>query len=151
MELWVTVFDKADWHAGGEFPAELPASAAATHIGMFLAWCAQSGLMRDKVLTSHRAALHSRTLTPGTFVLTAADGVLSTDLLSGEGVAFASAYYGLPGDELEEASYEDDYVDVFLDDGETIYHVPDTWSSFDRISPVIDLRYSQMRGRLLFP
>lgn len=143
----MTMFDDADWHAGGEFPAELPASAAATHIGMFLAWCAAAGLVRDEGLTDHLAALHARMLTPGAFALIAADGVLSADLLSEEGAAFAGAYYGLPEEEHEGASFDDDYVDVFLDDGETIYHVPDSWGSFDRVAPVLDLRYAQWRGR----
>ena len=31
-------YDDASWHYGGDFPADLPQAAGATHIGMFLAW-----------------------------------------------------------------------------------------------------------------
>jgi hypothetical protein len=30
--------DRADWHYGGDFPAELPDENGGTHIGMYLAW-----------------------------------------------------------------------------------------------------------------
>jgi len=32
-------YDDASWHYDGEFPADLPPEAGATHIGMYLAWC----------------------------------------------------------------------------------------------------------------
>ncbi|WP_265102660.1 hypothetical protein [Acinetobacter sp. 'aerobic (ED)'] len=31
-------YDDASWHYGGDFPADLPQEAGATHIGMFLTW-----------------------------------------------------------------------------------------------------------------
>ena len=37
-------YDDASWHSGGDFPADLPSEAGATHTGMFLAWALLSGL-----------------------------------------------------------------------------------------------------------
>ena len=42
-------YDDAYWHYRGEFPTELPASAGATHIGMFVAWALLAGLGRELV------------------------------------------------------------------------------------------------------
>ena len=37
-------YDKADWHSGGNYPADLPSDNGGTHIGMFLAWAILRGL-----------------------------------------------------------------------------------------------------------
>lgn len=142
----MTVFDNADWHTETDYPSDLPSTAAATHIGMYLTWCAHNGLLRDD-LDLQPATARSQETSPGGFALAAADGVLSSDLFTAAGVAFTTAYYGLPDDDEDaEFSFDDDYVDEFFDDGESIYHVPDTWQSFDRISPVIDARFAQWQA-----
>ena len=40
-------YDDFSWHAGGDFPADLPAEAGATHIAMFAAWAVLNGLAGD--------------------------------------------------------------------------------------------------------
>lgn len=39
--------DDYTWHLEGDFPADLPSEAAATHIGMFLAWAIHAGCVSD--------------------------------------------------------------------------------------------------------
>ncbi|GAA2845593.1 hypothetical protein FB468_3007 [Leucobacter komagatae] len=131
--------DDVKWHTGGDFPADVPASAGATHMGMFLAWAAQAGLLateHEVGLGDTVTALRARTITPGTAIRTACDGVLSGELFSQRGGRFAEAYY-----DADEGSYLDDYADEFWDTGETIYHVPDSWVSYDRIAARVSERY----------
>lgn len=139
----MTVFDNADWHCGHDFPADLPTSAAATHIGMYLAWCAQAGLLRsDDTIAQSLKWLKEVRITPGAFARLVADGVLSSDLLTEGGLVFTEKYYGAPEDDLGDECFEADYAEVFWDSGETIFHVPDTWESFAKISPVIESRFN---------
>lgn len=139
------MFDDAGWHAGGEFPTDLPTAAAATHIGMFLAWCADAGLLRETDdLAEHLVRLRSRATTPGVFALEGFGGAFAAEALTDEGVEFATVYYGYP-DEADdrELAFDLDYVEEFIDDGATIYHVPDSWSSYDRISAVLTARFTE--------
>ena len=39
------VYDKADWHSGGEYPKGVPIENASNHIGMFLAWLVDRNLI----------------------------------------------------------------------------------------------------------
>lgn len=131
--------DDVRWHAGGEFPAGLAPDAAATHIGMFVAWLAEARDPDGECLllpSPAREALRSRVATPGRALLEYCGGTLSEAMLSARGTAFAHAGY-----DGETGSYLDDYVDVFDDVGDTIYEVPDTWGSFQRIAPWIDARF----------
>ncbi len=50
-------YDDAAWHVGGAFPTDLPHSAGATHIGMFVAWGALNGLAGEVFTTDFAAAL----------------------------------------------------------------------------------------------
>ncbi|WZB61364.1 hypothetical protein WJ970_29215 [Achromobacter xylosoxidans] len=57
-------FDDASWHYEGDYPADLPESAAATHIGMFLAWALLHGMAGEELIDdSARGA--GRFATPG--------------------------------------------------------------------------------------
>ncbi|WP_047336431.1 hypothetical protein [Pseudomonas protegens] len=42
-------YDEASWHYGGDFPADLPASAGAPHIGLFLAWMPIEGFAGEEL------------------------------------------------------------------------------------------------------
>lgn len=39
-------YDDSTWHTDGDFPADLPPEAGATHIGMFMAWALAQNLRR---------------------------------------------------------------------------------------------------------
>ena len=56
--------DKADWHSGGEFPANLPPENGGTHIGMFVAWAILhnlQGQFHDVESPTELAAVRNRT------------------------------------------------------------------------------------------
>lgn len=144
MDL-LQAFDDAQWHADGEFPVDLPTTAAATHIGMFLAWCADAGLLRETAdVAEHLVRLRSREATPGVFAREAFGGSFTADDLTDEGAAFTTLYYGYPDENDDrELAFDLDYVEEFINDGATIYHVPDSWSSYDRISAVLTARFTE--------
>lgn len=88
-------YDRADWHYGGDFPADLPTEAGATHIGLFLAWA----IHRDLVGDFHRnessdavAAVTRRDMSGGQFLIQECDEKFWEEDLSDEGNAFAREY-----------------------------------------------------------
>jgi hypothetical protein len=136
-------YDDASWHYGGDFPADLPDHAGATHSGMFLAWALLSGLAGElhvDEMPEGIAALRERSLTPGQFFLKFCDGKLTDEDFNEEGNGFAAAYF-----DLEHGKYVGDYEALFAS-APTLYHVPDTWSTFDAIQPVLDRRLAMWKG-----
>jgi len=135
-------YDRADWHYGGDFPADLPTEAGATHIGLFLAWAIHRGLVGD----FHRnessdavAAVTRRDMSGGQFLIQECDEKFWEEDLSDEGNAFAREYYA--------DGYFADYVETLAEELPSIYHVADTWANFDRLAPVLDQRLQQWRAR----
>lgn len=129
----------ASWHYGGDFPEDLRDEAGATHTGMFVAWALLSGLagrIHVEDFPQDLEALRSRTVTPGRFFLECCDGKFVDENLNERGNAFAAAYF-----DLAKGSYVADYEDALGKDLPSIYHVPDTWESFDRLKPVLDARF----------
>jgi hypothetical protein len=119
---------------GGDFPSDLPDSAGATHIGMFLAWMILNGFASEDLMEdgeSHVVALRDRSITGGQFLITVLDEKLTDEDFSDEGNAFAVAYYqGLDND----SPYVDDYVDTFSVSTTSIYSVADTWENYDKLA-----------------
>jgi hypothetical protein len=138
-------YDDASWHYGGDFPKGLPDEAGATHIGMFVAWALLNGLAGEFFLTEGAdslALLKSRRLTPGTFLLDECDEKFTDDMLNEEGNAFAQDYY-----DPEKGQYSEDYAEILAENAPTIYHVPDTWKSYDKLAPVIASRFKEWKRR----
>ncbi len=76
--------------------------------------------------------LIGRKVTPGLWFLSACDGKFTDEDLSDIGNDFAGSYY---------QSYFKDYAFAFAEVKE-IYAVPETWDSYDRISPVLTKQFS---------
>jgi hypothetical protein len=134
-------FDDATWHSGGNYPAGLAPDAGATHAGMFVCWALLAGLggaLHVDEFPEHLAILKSRRVTPGVFVLSACAGKFTDEDLSEEGNLFACAYYLTN-------QYYGDYERVVGRGVETLYHVPDTWETFERLAPILDERFEQWR------
>lgn len=152
-------YDDASWHYAGDFPADLSSDAAATHIGMFVAWCLLNGLGS----TTHNRALEvlrKRRMTPGQYLLAECDGKITNEDLNLEGNAFAYAYYSHEESSCSSMSFFGDYADAMTTDGVeeeialSIYHVKDLWATYDRIAPRIDKAYRewvQTSGRIASP
>lgn len=134
-------YDDASWHYEGDFPEDLPADAGATHTGMFLAWALLSGLggeLHLEEMLDGVVLLNKRATTPGQFFLQYCDGKLTDEDLSDMGNAFAVAYF-----DFETGKFLTDYEQALAGDLPTLYHVPDTWESFDVIRPILDRRYAE--------
>ena len=137
------VYDDATWHHGDDFPRDLPPEAAATHSGLFLAWALFTGLGGDH----HRVDspdelehLRARKLTPGTYFLVVCDGKFTHEDLNAEGNAFTRAYC-----QQEGATFFAEYREYLAKGLPSDYHVADNWSSFDKLTPVLDRRLANWR------
>jgi hypothetical protein len=135
------IFDKAAYHYDGDFPDDISNDGAYVIGGMFLAWCAQHGLLSSEAVRDHARALEAlaaRSGRPGD-LYRAMDGVLSTEELSPRGQAFAEAYFN-----LDSGAYLDDYLDLLADPYPSAYHVPDTWENYDTLAPRMGERFSSL-------
>ena len=140
-------YDDAKWHYGGDFPAELPMEASATHIGMFFAWAVLVGLVVDEDwfdLAAIRERFVSRSSLPGATFLHEFDGKLVDDIFSPEGAEFTTAYYENGN------GYFVDYEKTLGDKLPSLYHVEDGWRTFDRLKSVLNKRFTECkRGALV--
>lgn len=140
--------DRADWHSGGDFPADLPPDNGGTHIGMFLAWIIHNDLQgefHNEESPEDLEAVRARRMTGREFLFRACDGKFRQDDLSEEGNEFAAAYYSGEGGEGYGA-YIEDYERVLAAELRSIYDVEDTWANYDAIAPVISSRYADWRA-----
>ncbi len=136
-------YDDATWHSGGDYPANLPAAAAATHTGMYLAWALLVGLggrFHGENSAYDLEALKARTITPGAFLLTTCDGKFLDEDLSEEGNAFTQIYF-----DFETGQYLKDYQTTLDHQFTSIYLVADSWENFDLLKPILDARLNAWR------
>jgi len=137
--------DDASWHYGGDFPSDLPQKASATHIGMFFAWASERGLLDDQAdmfeLSEVNAAVVARSSSPGEIFIRSCDEKLITDDFTAEGAAFAALYYGNP--------YYSDLSDVLPENLPSLYHMADSWETFDLLRPVVDQRFDEWKRGVL--
>jgi hypothetical protein len=137
-------YDDASWHYGGDFPANLPPEAGATHTGMFVAWALLRGLCGELHLVEFPepfARLQRKEITPGRFFIEACDQKFTDEDLNEEGNAFAQAYY-----DFERGKYLADYERILGGNVESLYHVADTWDNFHLLEPVLDARLAEWRA-----
>lgn len=138
-------FDDATWHTEGDFPADLPPEAGATHIGMFLTWLVRNALLSDDLEGDSADELFSvraGTMSGTEFLLTELDGRLTDEDLSETGAAFTMAYYeGAGGD----VTYLADYAEMFSSEPgiNSLYQVPDTTENYQQIAPILTYRFEQ--------
>jgi len=140
--------DRADWHSGGDFPADLPPENGGTHIGMFLAWIIHNGLQgefHDEESPEELAAVRARRMTGREFLFRACDGKFWDEDLSEDGKSFTAAYYSGEGGKGYGA-YMEDYERVLAAGLPTTYHVEDTWANYDAIALLISRRYAEWQA-----
>ena len=137
-------YDDASWHYGGDFPKDLPDRAGAIHAGMFLAWALRSGLggeLYTEEDSQELEKLRSRETTPGEFFFSQCDGKLTDEEFNDEGNRFVAAYF-----DAADGKYLADYEATLGSQLPSLYHVPDSWESFDAIAPVLDRRLLEWRS-----
>jgi hypothetical protein len=139
-------YDRADWHYGGNFPADLPREAGGTHIGMFLAWAINNHVEgeihhEDEDGLVALEAVRRREMTGRDFLFQACDEKFSDQDLNEEGNAFAAEYFA-----PERSLYILDYEKVLGRGLSSLYHVADTWENYDKIAPVISRRFMRWKS-----
>jgi len=143
-------YDDASWHYGGDFPAELPSEAGATHIAMFVAWAVLNGLAGNyhtEDFAEDLALLRSREVTPTQWFIRVCDEKFTSEDLNEEGNSFTTSYYGSgAGLHSSAGSYLDDYSEAFPSAKE-LYDVEDGWASFDALAPRLSSRLEAWRRR----
>ncbi len=131
------------------FETDLDNDAAATHIGMYLAWAILRGLgssQFERPEAVHQiSALRSRQTSGGAVLLELCDGKLMSSDLNELGNAFTTAYY--------DRHFSKDYGRVFEPDFPDTGHpvddlcgIADTWANFDRLAVVLDKRFAQWQS-----
>ncbi|MCX5591674.1 hypothetical protein [Alcaligenes endophyticus] len=135
-------YDAVDWHLGGDYPGDLGRQGGRTHIGLYLAWLVEKGLLANTFTERYPEQVRQckdHLLTGSQLLQDCCDDVLVSEDMTPIGKAFSDFYY----DDL----YLDDYVDT-LDDEifPSIYHVPDNWDTYETLHPVLEQRYEHWRG-----
>jgi len=139
-------YDRADFDYSTDTDP-LPKGHAGTHIGMFLAWAVQHGLVSD-FHRQHSAALLARLqrheITGRQFFEAACPGRFSETDLNDEGNQFVQHYY------VDEAGrrgeYFADYKTTLAARLPSFWHVADTWENYEKIAAVITRRYEQWKN-----
>lgn len=134
-------FDDASWHyESASYPENLSPKAAATHIGMFVAWM----VLKDKISNAMKSDfpeelqfLRNRSITPGDFAWRYLDGKFSDSDCRDEGRAFAEEYYK----STTGSSYIEDYEEFGKKSHASEYFVPDSWETYDAVGDIINKRY----------
>jgi hypothetical protein len=133
-------YDVWSWHTEGQFPTDQPPEHGYVHIGMYLVWLIDVGMLDSDWATRAGVGavverIRQRSVDPCA-LRDKTDGRLSADMLTDEGDAFTAAYYA------PEYGYTSDWNRAF---GRLAsrYAVPDDWASYDRIGPVIEHRFDE--------
>lgn len=148
-------YDDASWHYEGDYPQNLPDECAATHIGMYIAWCIDNNRMSEEIMEDYEEeimAIKSRKITGAAFVIKAMDEKFTSDDLDEKMIGFTNDYY--ESDTAFEYSYFEDYCYVFDTlakkkgvDYDTIYYIEDTWENYQLINEIITRRYLLWKKR----
>jgi hypothetical protein len=139
-------YDRADYNYSTE-DQPLPAGHAATHIGMFLAWATQHGLLNDfheQHSSQFVARLRKREITGRQFFEAACNQQFGEKDLNVEGNEFAEHYYRDSAG--ERGLYFSDYKKILAAALPSFWHVADTWENYERIEPVITRRYQEWKS-----
>jgi hypothetical protein len=86
-------------------------------------------------------ALRERSVTPGQFFLQYCDGKLTDEDFNDQGNAFTVLYF-----DSEKGQFLADYEAILATNQPSLYHVPDTWHTYEVLKPVLDRRFSQWRA-----
>jgi hypothetical protein len=141
-------YDDASWHYEGDFPTDLPREAGATHVGMFLAWALLHGFAGELHIQDSPETLdqlRQRAITPGQFLILACDEKFTDEDLSTVGNAFAESCFAPLN---PSAGYVADYEDTLGRSEPSLYHVPDTWETYDHLAPVIQKRFEEWQAKV---
>jgi hypothetical protein len=157
----VAKYDDASWHYEGDYPSDLSAENAATHIGMFIAWLIENDLMSDEQIEEFYDDIQKvkrRDLSGAEYLINNLDEKFCDDDLSDLGNDFTQDYYmDNKSFTKNRGDYTGDYCNVFnaFDENnpidkpskyETVYHVENSWENYDLIKKIIDQRFAEWKA-----
>lgn len=135
--------DRVDWHLNEDFPNELPEENAGTHIGMYLNWIIDNGLIGEMFVSESFEAVENvkaKRMSGRDFLFEECDGKFWNDCLNPVGEEFTKAYY------LSD-KYLNDYSFTFDDSGDSIFSVENSWENYQKIKSVIDKRFEKWKAK----
>lgn len=135
-------YDNWSWHAGGDYPEDLPEENGATHIGVFLAWAFHQGLegeLHQQDSADDLAKIRAHEMTGREFLMEMCDGKFTSEDLNDEGNAFVEAYY--------DKGYFNDY-DEAIDTSslKSTYHAEDSRENFKKVAAMLDQRFQEWKS-----
>jgi hypothetical protein len=140
------LLDDAPRHLNAKgFLPELPREAAHTHMGLYLGWAMDRGMMSQSFHGEHAgdvAAFEEKRLT-GPQLAGRLDGVLRLSLFNDELARFSRLYYAKTG------RFYGDFIHIFLSpiaQARSMYVVADTQENQEKLSRVLDERLDAWRA-----
>lgn len=132
------IYDKAKYYFD-DLPEDLPIEQAYVHTGMFLGWIIENNLFSKEFEERSKDDINRfklRQIT-GTQIYMKWGGVFADDMLNDGGNQFARYYFNTD----KRWKYMNDYMDIFVTAGETLYHVQDAWENYFELKEEIDYSY----------
>lgn len=133
-------YDRMDWHYGADdFPKELDSRSGGTHIGMYLAWVIQNDLIGDFHIQESLDSISkvkANEMTGTEFLIKECDEKFWEEDLNEIGQEFTKYYY-------ESNIYYGDYEAAIGGNFPTLYHIPETWANFKKVSSVVSKKYAK--------
>ncbi len=140
------VIDDVPRHLAAKgFLPQLPREAVYTHMGLYLGWAMDRGMMSETFQSQHAgdvAAFRDKRLT-GPQLAGRMDGVLYVSLFNNELARFSRLYYAKTG------RFYGDYIRTFLSPiaaARSMYVATDTWENQDKLSRLLDERLDAWRA-----
>lgn len=138
----MTKIDDVAWHLDGDsFSEDLPEANAATHIGCFVAWAIKRGLWDVSMFGGAGKTLDAVAqgqMSGRDFVLQECDGKLLSQMLVGEGEAFARKCYD---------PYIKEYRRLLVRGLSSDYLVEDNLPNQEAMEAALDLLFHQWKLR----
>jgi hypothetical protein len=146
LENTEDVYDKAKYHFGGDFPAELDPFQGYIHTCLYLGWLLEHDMMSEEFTIDNAANIQlfrNRELTGPQLFEAACDGVLLLDDLNETGNRFSLPYFN-----FDNGKFLSDYETTLGTGLPMIYHVQDTRHNFKLLTMRLDRRLNAWNERL---
>jgi len=137
------IYDRADWHYGGDYPSDLPPQNGGTHIGIFFAWLVSHRLESDRFELEYSTeldAIRARQLSGREFIAKCREGQFDDEELNETGNAFSRDYY-------DSEEYFTDYARILVGGLPSLYHVDDTWENYDAMAECLNQRFANWQKK----
>ncbi|MGV3589041.1 MAG: hypothetical protein ACO1OF_18700 [Adhaeribacter sp.] len=147
LENEVSVYDKAKWHYGGDFPEDLDDFQGYVHTGMFLGWLIDNDLISEEFKSDHAEEIEkfkNHMMTGSQIFERCCDGVLMLEDLCELGNRFALPYF-----DFETGQYLNDYETTLAIGLPSLYYVPDTWENYLKLKQILNKRLSIWKSKMI--